>query len=242
MYVQIFVSHSDGVVALGLDCDNAAADVQLILGINSGVNLVGIARYAAAVGVEAAAADAYVAVAERRIVPGGVEDNLTAGNVQLISNAQSLALRTACHHVQLAAGDVHCTGVDCIKRTLVFNCQPAIARNVQRAVCIYRYRGRLVNNIDLSAALNSDIIQRIDGIAVPAAYVDRSAFKDYLVLRGYSGHVAFPRIDHIEHAAASERQIAPGHDAAVNLIIPGELDRRLRIVALKNYGANYGVV
>ena len=99
-----------------------------------------------------------------------------------------------------------------------------------------------MNNIDLSAALNSDIIQRIDGIAVPAAYVDRSAFKDYLVLRGYSGHVAFPRIDHIEHAAASERQIAPGHDAAVNLIIPGELDRRLRIVALKNYGANYGVV
>ena len=37
-----------------------------------------------------------------------------------------------------------------------------------------------MNNIDLSAALNSDIIQRIDGIAIPAAYVDRSAFKDYL--------------------------------------------------------------
>ena len=225
MDVHIFAAGCDGVVAFGLDFDNAAGDVHTIVGIDSGVDRVVLARYAAAVGVEAAAADVDGAVGVNSIVMGGVEDHLNAGDVQLVADAQGLALsaRGLCH--QPAAADVQGVGFDGVLAVHVSDVQLAPVGNIQGAVDVHRLRIRLMVNVHHGGSPDVYIVSGMDGVTVGAFYVDSAAFKVDVAHGGHGGHGLCAVVNYFERAAAFERQPAHGHDDAAHRVVSGELHR-----------------
>ena len=242
MDVQITASGGDGVVAFGHDFDNAAGDVHIIFGIDSGLDLIVIARDAAAVGVEAAAAYADGAIAVNGIVMLGAEDHLSAGDVKPVADAQGLALRARgiCH--QLAAADVQGVGFDGVLAVLVCDVQLAPVGNIQGAVDVHRLRICLMLNVHHGSSPDVDVVSGVDGEAMAGIDVDGAALKVDVAHGGHGRHVFFARVYQIERAATSERQSAPGHDDAAHLIIAAEFHESGRGDFVEDYGADHSAV